>query len=295
MFRLLHRLFADLFLLRRYRRQRQARLPWRIYLPYERNRIRHGALDHWPGGYAMTEHESYIHVPPELDAMSGRRLLNAVGEDPLIPRWCPPGGVAIDIGANIGDWSLPLAKAVGPQGRLIAVEPIPRMAASLRKTFGVNNLRQAAVAELALSDTPGRASFAVERHNTGGSRLGAHDSAHDAIEVEVSTLDRLALERYQLTRLDFLKIDVEGHERAALAGGRATLARFKPLIVMESGQETGDDRGAIADLLQGLDYEIAGFRVAGGIVETNWADYRANAGLCAEAGIANLVFFPKLA
>jgi FkbM family methyltransferase len=276
--------------LRHYRARRGKRLPWSIRLSFERNRIRHAAHNQWPGGYIQTESCGYIYVPSNVELMAARRLLKPAENNPMLGFWCPPGGIAIDIGANIGDWSIPAALAVGPTGRLLAIEPIPRMAAALRKTFGINRLRQASVVEMALSSSAGQTNFSIERGNSGGSRIGKHALAHDSIEVEITTLDAL-VEREQLPRVDFIKIDVEGHEPQVLAGAKATLIRWKPLLFMETGQEGDDGRASIAELLLSCGYQIAGYALTDGVIEVTWDEYKSSNGICAGVGINNLIFF----
>ena len=286
----LKKLLAAMANLRRYRARRGERLPWSIRLGYERNRIRHAAHNEWPGGYIQTARDGYLYVPADVDLMAARRLLKPAEENSMLEFWCPPGGVAIDVGANIGDWSVPLAMAVGPQGKLLAVEPIPRMADALRKTFGINRLRQASVAQIALSSSAGTAQFSVERGNSGGSRIGSHGLAHDSINVDIITLDAL-VEREQLAQVDFIKIDVEGHEPDVLGGARKTLMRWKPVLCIESGQEGDAGRIAMADILQECGYQIAGYPMPDGVIEVTWDEYRNGSGACAGAGINNLLFF----
>lgn len=288
-FKNLKRLFADTANLRRYRERRGRRLPWSIRLAFERNRIRHAAHDQWPGGYIRTKSSGYLYIPAEVDLMAARRLLKPA-DDTMLQFWCPLGGVVIDVGANIGDWSIPAALAVGPTGRLLAVEPIPRMADALRKTFGVNRLRQASVAEIALSSSAGRARFSIERGNSGGSRIGNHTLEHDSIDVEITTLDALVA-REQLPPVDCIKIDVEGHEAEVIAGAKETLNRWKPLLFVESGLEGDAGRAAIANLLQGCGYQIAGHVLTDGIIEMTWDDYRNGTGTYAETSICNLIFY----
>ena len=290
MFKKTKQLLAEMVELRRYRLQRRLRMSWSFHLGYKRNRIRHAAHDQWRGGYILTENCGYLYVPGEVDLMAARRLLKPAESNPLLAFWCPSGSTAIDVGANIGDWSVPLAMCVGPSGKLLAVEPIPRMARALRKTFGINKLHQASVAEVALSSSAGKAQFSVELGNTGGSRIGSHPLAHGTIEVDVLTLDAL-VEREQLQRVDFIKIDVEGHEPGVLLGAIRTLHRWKPLLFVESGQEGESGRAQIADLLSDCDYEIAGYATDGGIIEVTWDEYRKATGRCEGAGISNLIFY----
>lgn len=283
-------LFADLALLRRYRQMSSRRIPFSMRFGFRRNRLRHEAHRDWPGGYIDTEHFGHLYVPKEVDLMASRRLLKPTDEMGWLRQWLPPGSIMIDIGANIGDWSLPAAYAVGSLGRIIAVEPIPRMAEALRKTFGINHLVQAKVVETALSAQAGKASFSIERENSGGSRLGGHAASHDVIEVAVTTLDALVAQE-RLPRVDFIKIDVEGHEPDVLEGARETLRQWRPVLYVETGQEGDEGRRRIADLLTSIGYRIGGYHVPGGIIELEWDEYRTASGRCEQAGIHNIVFY----
>lgn len=290
MFKQLKSLFSDLAHLRRYREERMQRLPLSIRFSIERKRLRKAAHEQWSGGYIDCDDLGYLYVPAEVDLMAARRLLKPMSDANFLRHWLPKCGTVIDVGANIGDWSLPAVRAVGPEGLVLAVEPIPRMAKALRKTFDINRLNNAKVIEMALSDSSGTATFAIERGNSGGSRLGGHPLGHDDIQVNVMMLDEL-VEHESLKRVDFIKIDVEGHEARVLAGAKKTLARWKPLLILETGQESLEGRHQIADCLQRIGYQIAGFQVDGGILEFDWDEYLNGNGRCAGSGIENLVFY----
>ena len=89
--------------------------------------------------------------------------------------------------------------------------------------------------------------------------------------MKTSTLDHFASER-AIDRLDFVKIDVEGKEIGILEGGRETLSRFTPALILEVGCEE-DDRKRIAKLLRPWGYGIVGIVVAHGIVEVSWEQH----------------------
>lgn len=147
----------------------------------------------------------------------------------------PPDGVAIDIGANIGLTALALA-ALLPQGRVIAVEPSPRTSRALRRTVAANPAgARIAVEACALGAAPGEAAFHDAEHSAGSHLLvegTMRASALSRVSVPVTTLDRL-VEAQALSRLDFVKIDVEGFETEVLDGGMASIARFRPGFLIE--------------------------------------------------------------
>jgi len=148
-----------------------------------------------------------------------------------------PGCVAVDAGSNVGWHTLLMARLVGATGRVLAVEANPSVRSRLAEHVALNHLTNVEIVPLALGSGPGTVGFqAPDFRNpgagdghvvTGDERQGA-----DTIRVEVTSLDALCAER-ALSRLDFLKIDVEGFEWPILQGGRDCLRRFRPVVSFE--------------------------------------------------------------
>src|SRR5260221_653672 len=90
-----------------------------------------------------------------------------------------------------------------------------------------------------------------------------------------------------------VKIDVEGHERAVLEGARATLARFHPALVIETGHETIADRAAIAALLRGAGYDLVGVLLDHGVAPAGWDAYASGAAPCVPGEVHNLLVLPS--
>jgi FkbM family methyltransferase len=250
----------------------------------------------WPGGAVLHETGDLVFVPRPLDARGRACLLSPPRAHPAALGFLPPGGVAIDVGANLGEWALPLARRVGPGGRLFAFEPQPRIHAALGESLGLNNLTQAILLPDAVSDREGETVMALPEVtsstvDTGQAHLGAPGAGEAGITVSTVTLDGFAT-RAGLTRLDLVKIDVEGHEREVLAGGAGLLARFRPVVVLEIGHETPADRAAIGALLTGLGYEIGGILLDHGVAPAAWDDYRAAAGPFRAGEVHNLLLLP---
>ncbi len=156
-----------------------------------------------------------------------------------------PGSVVFDVGAEYGLYTWPLAALVGPTGAVHAVEPQPELARHLRRTGAALGVHTVTLHELALSAQPGEGYLSqpsrgrrpvhgrtfLANDTTG---LGSNDEfdRHRNIDVDVETLDEL-VDRLGVTRLDFLKADVEGGEERLLAGAKATLERFRPTLLLE--------------------------------------------------------------
>jgi FkbM family methyltransferase len=135
----------------------------------------------------------------------------------------------IDIGANVGDVLREII-AIAPQGRHIAYEPLPDLAADLAREFAEVDVRNAAVAEV-----PGEATFYRVRSAPTRSSLatGALDSEDlEPLRVRVDVLDDALARDYVPA---FIKIDVEGAEREVFAGAQRILAEHRPTVVFEHG------------------------------------------------------------
>lgn len=166
----------------------------------------------------------------------------AAGEPELaeLARLLPPGGTALDVGANQGIFAFALSQIAD---RVAAFEPNPDYA-----LFARWMLRgRAEVHALALSDAPGRATFHVPLADDGmvlhyaGNLKNTHAQFRNerTYDVAVRTLDS-----FGFTSVRFIKIDVEGSERDVLAGGRTTIMRDRPVLLMELLSGTYQDPGA---------------------------------------------------
>jgi FkbM family methyltransferase len=137
-----------------------------------------------------------------------------------------PGGLVVDVGANIGVFSLISALRVGSTGKVIAFEPHPRAFERLVRNVGQNDAGKVIVPiNAAVSATAGTLSFdpdAVTVHNS-VDRAGT-------TQVRALTLDDDG-QVSQLHHIDVLKVDVEGHEMSVLQGAERTLLRTSAVVV----------------------------------------------------------------
>jgi FkbM family methyltransferase len=241
----------------------------------------------WPGGYVLTDSGDLAFVPAPLDARGEHLLFYGFDMPAPVLRFAPAGGTVIDVGANLGEWAVPLAQAVGPAGRVLCCEPNPAVAAALAATLAVNNLHQAEVIEGAVSDRDGDGRLQIDAADSGRSRL-----ADDGIPVRLRALDTLVGEA-GLDRLDLVKLDVEGHEATVLAGAGRTLQRLRPVLIFESGHEADDERTRIAVQLDALGYDIAAVLHHYGALACTLADYRAAGGACAGTEARNILALPR--
>jgi FkbM family methyltransferase len=146
-----------------------------------------------------------------------------------------PGAVFVDIGAHVGYYSLVAAPRIGSSGRIYSFEPMSQQFERLTENIRRNQLFQITPLKLALSHQALAAVLHLnDAHNTGSASLRPASGGPVVHQetVECTTLDLFA-ESEGLSRLDVVKIDVEGLEVAVLRGASRTLARFRPVILIE--------------------------------------------------------------
>ncbi len=141
--------------------------------------------------------------------------------------WLEPGMTAVDIGANLGIYSLPMARLVGETGRVFAYEPGSEARGLLERSRELNGAANLQISPLAVSDRPreGRLVFG------GSSELNALGDSGAGEVVRITSLD--AEDAAQDWAPDFVKIDAEGQEEAILEGGRTFFSRHSPLVMFE--------------------------------------------------------------
>ncbi|MBC6699727.1 FkbM family methyltransferase [Hymenobacter sp. BT190] len=168
-----------------------------------------------------------------------------------------PGFVCLDIGANLGYYSVALSRLVGPEGQVLAVEPIPDFQAIWQdnvKRSGISNLTLLPYAlgsenTTVQMGTPERNGLL---HHGMTKVASSNPNEHYArtYEVPMRVPDDLLA---HLPRLDFVKCDVEGFEHVVFANMQDTLRRFRPLIQTElNGLE---NRRAVVTTLAALGYK----------------------------------------
>ncbi|HMA52782.1 MAG TPA: FkbM family methyltransferase [Magnetospirillaceae bacterium] len=148
----------------------------------------------------------------------------------LLPRLMRPGWDAVDVGGHEGAYAIFLRKLAR---RVHVFEPVPLMAKFLRQKFGDS----VQIHEEALSSTTGQAVLHFPRRSKFGdpSALASLNDEvmggqTDIVEIPVRTS---RLDDHGFDRVGLIKIDVEGHEEAVLAGARATIERCRPSLIVE--------------------------------------------------------------
>ena len=179
-------------------------------------RLRDILVDHLPRVAFLMARFNHVHDESEIE---------------LLPFLVDPERQAIDVGANIGRYTLPLSRRAA---HVHAFEPHPRLAAVLRATFP----SRATIYEAAASDRNGMTQLHAplvdgrEDQGIASVETGAFD---DTFEGSFGSLDVRALTLDSLSdcNIGFIKIDVEGHELSVLQGAEKLLARWRPTVLVE--------------------------------------------------------------
>jgi FkbM family methyltransferase len=177
-----------------------------------------------------------------------------------------PGDIAFDIGSNIGAHTLGLAKSVGPTGRVFAFEPTDDAFAKLKRNLALNPELEARIHAhqiflAARNDAPRQPEIYASWPLT--KSASAHPKHQGRLvstaQASVDTLDAF-VEREGLDRLNLIKIDVDGFEYPVLMGGLRTLAKFRPLLLMEMSPyvhaEQSQSFEALVALLREYEYSL---------------------------------------
>ena len=184
-------------------------------------------------------------------------------QEALLP-WLRPGDNVIDAGANIGCHACPMAIRVAPHGRVLAIEPVGRLADRLEANCRLNGIDNVVVARYAVSSGAGWRPLVVPHavaNNQGNASFHrAPSSASDIVEVATTTIDVLVAQ-VGLSDLRLIKMDLEGEDCAALVGARETLTRWRPMLAFEHHRglwaAAGQTLAGATDFLTGeLGYRI---------------------------------------
>ena len=169
------------------------------------------------------------------DAYVGRSLLElgefSAGEVALLRGFVNHGDVVLDIGANCGALTIPLAHMVGDEGRVIAFEPQHGAHLLLCANVALASLLNVDVHRVAVGQSPGTAHIPRldprQPANIGGLSLSAQGEP-----VPLVSIDAL-----QLQRCDLMKIDVEGYELPVMHGAVQTITTHRPILIVEADRE----------------------------------------------------------
>ena len=141
------------------------------------------------------------------------------------------GMSVVDLGANIGYFTLLAARLVGPRGRVLAVEPNPRNVRMIEASRRLNGFEHVTVAPVAAGRETGL--LVLNTSFSNGTTSDAPDEIGQLLGAETVPSLRLDTLLGDDASVDFIKVDVEGAEYNALLGGERTIRRCRPIIISE--------------------------------------------------------------
>ncbi len=142
-----------------------------------------------------------------------------------------PGVNVLDIGANIGYYTLLLSRLVGPSGEVLAVEPHPENFRLLCHNLWLNAVANVAVLQAAVADVPGKAQLAVSAASNWHTLASGSHQNGNTIPVSTVTVDQLR--ELWGRKIGILRMDTEGCEAHILRGAKVTLHQDRPAIIVE--------------------------------------------------------------
>jgi len=151
----------------------------------------------------------------------------------LIKKFLSTNENFLDLGANIGYFSLIASRRIGVNGTVYAFEPTPSTLEQLTENIRLNNLNNIKIFKKAVSNTNGFSTFKTPAgtvRNSGRSSLRLIEEASTEIKVETVTIDSML---DQLEKIKVIKMDIEGAEGLALDGMVGLIRRDRPIIIME--------------------------------------------------------------
>lgn len=176
------------------------------------------------------------------------------GEAELFKQAIKPGWTVVEAGANLGAHTVQLANLVGPRGTVYAFEPQRIVFQALCANLALNSIANVHARMEALGETKGQVTIPIidyqRENNFGGLPIGDMQSQNLAGEV----VPQIAIDSLELPRCEFLKVDVEGMELAALKGARQTIERFRPILYVENDRR--DRSPPLIEFLLSLGYRL---------------------------------------
>ena len=187
-----------------------------------------------PSGITLINVEGHkMYVDPEDMSLSAKLLMGGVYErqkTELFKKMVKEGMVVVDLGANIGYYTLMAARLVGESGRVFAFEPEPNNYALLVKNIEANGYSNVIPMRKAVSNKNGEIKLFLAPEARDTSRIYDSQNGRESMVIKATCLDEF-FKDYD-GNIDFIKIDIEGAEMLALEGMTETIRRNKKLVII---------------------------------------------------------------
>lgn len=170
----------------------------------------------------------------QVDLYTTHDILRSIYEEkvyePFLPFVLKAGMVVLDVGGQQGVYTCLAAQRVGPQGQVVAFEPHPGNFKILSGNITRNRLSHAKAVHTAILDHSGAVDLYLHSHS--GWHSAVRSSGKGKVRVPCTSLDE-AVGTLGVSRVDLIKVDVEGAVLNVLRGAKKVLGRYKPLVVLE--------------------------------------------------------------
>ena len=207
-----------------------------------------------PGGQRLA-------MPSALEPVAFHCLIDGTYEPELmglLRLYLPAGGTFLDVGANVGVFTLAAARSAG---RVVAIEASPEIGTFLSRNVGANGCRNVTVVAKAVAESgPQRLAFWPAPREKFGMGALAPQFDGPAIAVDADTIDNI-LTALDIDRVDVVKMDIEGFEAGAFRGARRLLSSGRPPVVIFEFADWAESRagaqcGDAQRVLRGLGYSL---------------------------------------
>ena len=217
--------------------------------------------------------EAVVVLNPDDPVVSGALHFGVYekAETKFFQTTCLNGMTFLDVGANIGYYTALAARAVGPAGKIIALEPDPESFKYLEQTIAANGTENVRVFPVAASDASAMLSLYISADNRGDNRLYATGETRPRIEVEAVATDELLADN-RIETIDLIKIDVQGYEPKVIAGLRDTISRSPNLTLLtefwpKGIRDAGGDPTEFLNTLRDLNLTLHELNASGELSE----------------------------
>jgi FkbM family methyltransferase len=164
-------------------------------------------------------------------------------ETELVKKEIKKGDVVLDIGANIGYYTLIFARIVGEEGKVFAFEPDPDNLALLKRNLEINGYQNTILITKAVSNKTEKIKLYLAEDDLGDHRIYNSHDGRKSIEIEAIKLDDY-FENYN-GRIDFIKMDIQGAEGLATQGGFNLLNKNKTVKIVTEFWPIGLKRSGV--------------------------------------------------
>jgi FkbM family methyltransferase len=171
--------------------------------------------------FIINEHEKYV-----LDEVYWRDIYEE-------RKHLNPGDVVVDVGANIGIFSIKASKEVGGRGMVLAIEPDRKNLNRLNRNIALNAANNIRVFSCAAGSAEDMKTLLIKQKGSNSSFFETSEPVSERLNVSVRTIDGI-IDEAGLRRCNFLKIDTEGSELEVLKGGMHILTNLRPRVAMET-------------------------------------------------------------